>query len=267
MPESPDLLLYHYTSLAGFKGIVESKKLWATTVHYLNDAREFLEAYMVMEAEILKRLSAKPPAHHKAFLDQFLRDRRVLMDMNLCVFSLAVHGDLLSQWRGYCPSGRGYSLGFDRQGLSELAERHQFRLERCIYNRREQEDAVSQILDAALDTIEGVDAESITPAATLPLQSDFLRLAPRIKNTAFAEEDEWRLISVSQWDDVQMQFREGARMLIPHYAIPANPLPLREVIVGPTPDLRHAVESAQHFLRKERIFCDVRPSKVPYRTH
>ena len=267
MPESPDLL-YHYTSLAGFKGIVESKELWATTVHYLNDAREFFEAYVVVEAEIVKRLHGKPKPHHKAYLDQFLKDRRDLIDMNLCVFSLTVRGDLFSQWRGYCPSGRGYSLGFDRQKLSELAERHHFTLERCIYDRREQEDAANLILDAALDTIEGADAASINPAATLPLQAEFLRLAPRIKNVAFAEEDEWRLISVaSQWDDVQMQFREGPRMLVPHYAIPADPLPFREVIVGPTPNLRQAVESAQHFLRKERIFCDVRSSKVPYRTH
>ena len=34
-------LLYHYTPLAGFLGIVESETLWMTDYSYLNDAREF----------------------------------------------------------------------------------------------------------------------------------------------------------------------------------------------------------------------------------
>jgi hypothetical protein len=32
--------LYHYTSLEGLLGIIESKSIWATNVLYLNDASE-----------------------------------------------------------------------------------------------------------------------------------------------------------------------------------------------------------------------------------
>jgi hypothetical protein len=33
--------LYHYTSQAGLIGIVKSMKLWATSIRYLNDSREY----------------------------------------------------------------------------------------------------------------------------------------------------------------------------------------------------------------------------------
>ena len=33
-------LLYHYTTAEGLEGIVSSHQLWATNIHYLNDAEE-----------------------------------------------------------------------------------------------------------------------------------------------------------------------------------------------------------------------------------
>lgn len=37
-------ILYHYTSLSGLKGIVETGKIWATNILYLNDSEEFFNA-------------------------------------------------------------------------------------------------------------------------------------------------------------------------------------------------------------------------------
>lgn len=69
---APPEILYHYTSLAGLRGIVERQELWATTVYYLNDELEFYEALMVLEIEARARLDANPSERAKNFLREHL---------------------------------------------------------------------------------------------------------------------------------------------------------------------------------------------------
>lgn len=38
--DTPKELLYHYTTISGLKGIVESQSLWASDVRYMNDSAE-----------------------------------------------------------------------------------------------------------------------------------------------------------------------------------------------------------------------------------
>jgi hypothetical protein len=46
--------LYHYTSIDGLHGIVTNRSIWASMVHYLNDAAELKTAISIFE-EILTR--------------------------------------------------------------------------------------------------------------------------------------------------------------------------------------------------------------------
>ena len=39
--------LWHYTSLAGFQGIVTTRKIFATDTRFLNDREEFSHAYKI----------------------------------------------------------------------------------------------------------------------------------------------------------------------------------------------------------------------------
>jgi len=39
--------LWHYTSLAGFQGIVTTRKIFATDTRFLNDREEFLHSYKI----------------------------------------------------------------------------------------------------------------------------------------------------------------------------------------------------------------------------
>lgn len=268
---TPPPVLYHYTSLAGFKGIVESKELWATGIRYLNDAREFLEAMARLDSVLVERLRANPdkgPVHE--FLDEVRMHRVTLSRMNLCVFSLTEHGDLLSQWRGYCSPGDGYSVGFDTGQLLTLVKPLSFTLERCIYDLAAQEREVSNLLGTYLQQIvaRSDDDDDKSTADILPFLSDFLSLAPRIKNSAFAQEDEWRLVSpVTSLTDARMCYRIGRSMLMPHFVIPIEPLPIVSVIVGPTPHRELAKEAAQGFLSKNGLKSEVTISAVPFRTH
>lgn len=113
LPQSPSVVpehLYHYTSADGLYGIVTQKEIWATFLHYLNDSAEFQYGLSLTRQLIFEQAkeSEKPL---NEILAQVRDSLARLGRINIAVFSLTEKGDLLSQWRGYCPNG-GYSLGF-----------------------------------------------------------------------------------------------------------------------------------------------------------
>ena len=55
-PKRPDGLLYHYASLESFEKIARSKKLWASELHYLNDASEIRYFGQIVIDEARRRL-------------------------------------------------------------------------------------------------------------------------------------------------------------------------------------------------------------------
>lgn len=90
---------YHYTDAQTALKILENKELWMTHTSYLNDSEE--------GKELRTYLNKKPvrPEINKV-LDYIDKNFEVY------VCSLSENGDLLSQWRGYCPDGEGYAIGF-----------------------------------------------------------------------------------------------------------------------------------------------------------
>ena len=58
------------------------------------------------------------------------------------VCSFSEERDLLSQWRGYCKNGSGYSLGFALSSLQSCVKRAGFAIKPCVYDRQKQIDAI-----------------------------------------------------------------------------------------------------------------------------
>jgi hypothetical protein len=48
--------LYHYTSIDGLHGIVENRSIWASMIHYLNDAAELKTAISICQEILTKEL-------------------------------------------------------------------------------------------------------------------------------------------------------------------------------------------------------------------
>lgn len=138
---SPDDLLYHYTSDAGFRGIIESDRIWATDIRFLNDYTEFrraftdrylealIEAFRTamrkdidqVAAEVIDGVLAK---RNHAYILKVIEDSGERNDTFVCSFTSTLQdgfdpGDRLSQWRGYSHSSQGLSLGFDRGLLAK----------------------------------------------------------------------------------------------------------------------------------------------------
>jgi len=281
-------LLYHYTDAPGLRGIVESRTLWASHIEYLNDAQEYHHAAQVAARILLERAEGAVDPGERALLTRLgtgLSEGRGRADV--CVVSFSTVDDGLSQWRGYCPNGAGYSLGFETRGLLRAAAMEGFRLAQCLYDDASQREAITRVLERVRQSVRWTQAverpgnDDTYREAIRAWSESFAPLAPTIKHQAFHEEQEWRLISASiPFGDSRWQMRAGRSMLIPYipFALaPTDPyLPIRDVVVGPTPHMELAVRATGILLDPvlepmilgepmARQPAQIRNSRIPYR--
>jgi hypothetical protein len=272
-------LLYHYTSVTGFEGIVTSKSIWASAAQFLNDTKEYKLAMdiarrhiaAVQEREVLNRDRAK--------LLGYLHDQCERMeDLEVCIFSLSVEGDLLSQWRGYCPPNGGYSIGFVGADLREVMTAQGGILAPCVYEIDLQERLVAEALAPVLGRLPAAmpdheaEIELLSDRFATDLFAQLILVAPLIKHHSFVEEGEWRLIWIpGRSRRVDVKYRAGRGIFVPYVALALEDRGARahigEVIVGPMPHQQAALRALTGFLAECALLAgEVRLSQVPYRT-
>lgn len=138
----PKGLLYHYTTLDGLIGIINSDNLHATHVKYMNDSKEFIDVLdhldnMVDElGEIVQLIrGSTEDARHglklilQSSLSHISGNTQIYIisftdDESQLTSSDQVPGDRLSQWRAYSVNGKGVSLGFDYDTLNKGGKNH-----------------------------------------------------------------------------------------------------------------------------------------------
>ncbi len=290
--------LYHYTSQTGLLGIISKKSIWATAINYLNDTLEF-EYSMNLIREELKWLSdqirngelGKVEEEGKYFKmihdlfeysisQQFIKDHFYIF-----VVSFSENGDLLSQWRAYCPENSGFNIGFDIKLIQDIVNKQGFFVSRCLYDLEEQKAATKHLFTqwgllyienmgsfSALAKDNNIDAltDAVLEVAS-ELIDAIVHLCPLLKHPSFVEEKEWRLVSHPiSVEHPQVKFREGSTMLVPyfdlHLAEEAGPLSIKSITIGPTSVSGMSYESLKAFLKAEKINYDkVEISKIPYR--
>ncbi|MGH1485361.1 MAG: DUF2971 domain-containing protein [Cellvibrionaceae bacterium] len=268
--DSPDELLYHYTTIKGFQGIIDNGYLWASDVRYMNDSAEL--QYIVQ----LLRWKIEPNEKNALLLNQFADwiANRITNGHMVFAASFRANGNLLSQWRGYSRVGKGISIGFKGVDIKALAQHSEFKLGRCIYQREQQELLIDRVISSLLSMSQSFDLESdhSREAFFKSIEVDILRVAVLLKHPSFAEEDEWRIVSpvVTDYLSAPVKFREGTSMLIPYYEFPLiknSGVPVEHLFVGPTPNSTLSLNSLRLYLRKKNIllgkeitYCD-----IPYR--
>lgn len=140
--------LFHYTNPAGLLGILTYKQLWLSNVAFLNDAEKYSYGLNLIKQVI------KDEYDEDLFLHFHFNQLSPTFSM-----SLTENGDLLSQWRGYCPNG-GYSLAFDKEQLSTMlkqkagTDQKWLSIGPCIYDEEKQRDLIKfHILDNVLSSV------------------------------------------------------------------------------------------------------------------
>jgi len=145
MADVPEFI-YHYTSQDAFLSIVNSKILWATDILYLNDSTEFIYAVQLFY-DVLQEYK-----HHEMYdtvkyiYEGLSTNPYGILNASIYVVSFSANGDLLSQWRAYCPVGSGFSVAFHRNTLEQIGEPSKFRLTPCEYDENKQKQLISQLV-------------------------------------------------------------------------------------------------------------------------
>lgn len=267
----PQEILYHYTSQSGLYGIITSRSLWATDIHYVNDSFEF--SYAI---DMAKRILDSKWKNEIEFTEMIKSHLLSICSVHKYVFSLTAKGNLLSQWRGYCPKSGGYALGFDSKKLTEIASRdHEFYLYPCCYDVPTQHELIQEVLKEAFEKYLEVkkdcfDPNDISKKCWGQFTSRFEVIASIVKDPSWSEEHEWRLASPPlKTTHPQFKIREGKYNLIPYIEIPLgnspDELPFKKVIVGPTPHQELAMESVGDLLSINNLHCSVERSFIPFR--
>jgi hypothetical protein len=265
--EEPPPVLYHYTNRRGLQGIFKTRAIWASEARYLNDARELTTALDHVHAVLATRPSTELHTRMRAILDQMKEGQDTF------VFSMSNDGgDELSQWRAYARSGSGYSVGFDAPAIKRtlVSASVTSHFAACEYDDAPQRVLMTEIIDSAEAVINVHGGDALDEAVRI-FASLFLMTAPIIKDAAFRAEKEWRLVlpAFSAWD-TRVEFYDSGRLLVPYWTVPLAatraPLPITEVVIGPTPHPELEARAVSAILTIAGLpKATVRKSTVPYR--
>lgn len=180
-------------------------------------------------------------------------------------FCMSEEGDLLSQWRAYADNGAGVSIGFNSNYFEILGNLKRDRgdafsahLTRVEYDIVEQKKLVAEHADEILKFV----ADGALRRPTLLTSEEdikkwrekfgamglrfifFYFFLFRLKNPAFSEEREWRVISHIFRNErekdleqlTKMDFRSHQDQIVPFARVPLESLPepsVTEIILGP----------------------------------
>jgi hypothetical protein len=269
----PTRPLCHYTTQGGLIGILKDKAMWATDAAYLNDSQEVV--YAVNLAKKYFRNRTPKDLRFEMEMRNILEQTEGLAGrLPAYVASFSEEPDLLSQWRGYCSEGPGFTLCVSAGRMMTLAGTHDWQFFKCIYD----EDAQVEILKKMLG--EAVDDPAY--AQSFPTQVAFglllLYLATAFKHPKFKEESEWRAVKRTGGTPfvqpgapvIPPKVRPGASTLTPYIPFPLTvkdePVELVALVVGPTPHPSLAIRAAKGLLQERGIICpEPVSSEIPFR--
>jgi hypothetical protein len=270
--------LYHYTSVETFQKIYETKTLHATNVGYMNDGSEIRVGLKVLQ-QVIEDQYGKETGRTKDLLESLgqLIWAREQAPSPIYMLCFSEHRNMLGQWRGYTPLGRGVCIGFNHMALVPRSQRAKWSWLACCYDAQEHQQWMTAYLGRFIR--EAGRLPQATPAneaaeQTLSVTLDGLyACAAHVKHDAFWEEAEWRLVSPTiPTQSKEVRFRTGRYSLVPYVEFDLTDetdttMPLSELIVGPTPHPLASVHSVMSMQLSTRPADHVRVThcEIPYR--
>lgn len=256
---------------------------------------------------LIKKLQTENlrPTDFQAVLEQFDIFLEVFDGLGLC---LSEEADLLSQWRGYAEDGAGVSIGFSKSFLlddfasstvlpecslhevtydevgdhSKLDDVVEFLVsaskkgiwDKPVRYKSSNPTGISNHMWSLIDKAHDI-TQMIGPALATLKMADLLSEIFTIKNPAFREEQEWRLLSNLVYQDSDdandvddnCSYRAGQNGIVPYraYTLPfGEKIVLEQVVLGPKNTSR--LKDVEKFLRLAGLKdVEVKRSEATYR--
>jgi hypothetical protein len=255
-PDCPPIL-YHFTDAPGLIGIVKDAGLWASLATSLNDRSEVTYGVDLARNILGGKITRSASPYLTAILDH-LDPRNVpeqiRLEVSTFVISFCARIDKSGHWLHYGRNGDGFALGFESHRLKAAP----FDLARILYREDEQRQAVGRLIDnvecALTNILAAAPADehrTVTDVAAHMVAAHISALAPRLKNPAFGEEEEWRLLAYQLKGGPNLQLKGGhlgsnpdallqrgyravRGRVVPHRVLsfPPTRLPLAEIVLG-----------------------------------
>lgn len=273
---STEGVLFHYTTHEALHSIVMNQTIRATHAYYLNDSNEIRLAANEMMTLVDVASDMCEKYKFKSFLFELGRWLVSLKNNThyIFVFSLSEHRNLLSQWRAYTKHGSGVSIGFSLADLRRLSfsETNALDLVKCVYDKSRRDELLQALMESVLQdfaaSFPDMPEDHIATQAELneflnARTAQFLKTFCSIKDPAFREEGEWRLVSkyFPAYTDPVIQFRPGRSTLIPYIEIALKGMRndgylFEQVYPGPSPNFHLAYQAVSAFLSNKHA-CKV----------
>lgn len=262
--ESPPKVIYHYSDINGFLGMIETGKIWASHVSRLNDSSEYHHGIKVVADCVRNAMAASSKPIVEKILSEFRR-------VETYVASYSTKHDLLSQWRSYSAGKVGYCLGLATNGIASLDDSTPL-LEPVIYRDSLAQQVISRMVNGVEKYLQNNQFGEVEIGFLLGRVGGTLaNLACTIKHHKFDEENEFRQFYQPGVTSLQLekQFRNGRFGLTPYVEVPfieEGRLPLLSVTIGPCQDIKQEMYAVRTLLEKHSYTnCDVLVSEIPLR--
>jgi hypothetical protein len=223
--EGGPALVYHYTTMEGFRGIFESRALRATHLFFQNDASEFDTARECAREALTEFAASAAPSRIRGDLRRVLERLGPRYPQRVYSFSFSHLRDDLNLWRAYSRGG-GVAIGIPRLELEAHVRRHGVLFGRCEYDAGRSRERMGAIVEEALAAFRGKSAarpSGWTLVDEVEFQLDFQ--GSLLKNALFWSEQEWRCLAFPE--ATTRPFRECFRVhggkLVPFIEIPLPP--------------------------------------------
>lgn len=283
--QSPPPVLFHYTSMGVLERITDTCQIWASHASFLNDSSEFEHARDFIRDRVLER------AKQVDISDLIIKELIPIIDFrpdfeDVFVASFTEDGDSLPQWRGYCATGMGVSIGFDRLALMNctMEIEHLFPEEaannpivyrsllKCVYTPAEKSRLISESVDGFMNAIQGEHPQLSFHDAGAFLKGIIALCSPLFKHESFKEEREWRLVVQCKGrKSPKRHFRAAQSTLIPFIKLDVGTdrrgSYISKVNVGPSPNAHLAAIGVRKLLEhRDLSTATVENSRLPYRS-
>lgn len=275
-----DNRLFHYTTLNGLLGILDSQALHLSHIRYMNDDGEFLDFFndtkeLVAEKYVNTHLRKMRRTHRKRFEEITSEEKnymftnylegleRAVDKFNVFVVSFCkTSDDLLSQWRGYTSETVGYCIEFDtnkiRESVKSMHENSEVvdcDLIDCIYTDEEKEEELKEFYPLLA---------SETSQQSEKALGHFIITCIGAKNSGFSEEDEARIYISKGYDSDHIEFKDKNGIIIPYIPFSLPEGSIKSITVGPCTDQYLAIRSLEMLIENNyEGKIEVRGSNIP----
>lgn len=290
-------VLYHYTSIEGFKGIIDKKCMRMTKYDQLNDTSEIILARDLI-ISIIKEYECDP--ENMVFKEYLLKALEYFENLNIFITSYSEKANDLEQWRAYAPKG-GVAIGFDSNELARgfideilpdgeykkergvvftpngggQGVRHQANFHKCLYVSGEAEERVKRSVAKwfkseayaglfNLSTKEQADwTKFATAVCQMTLSKSIYDLVTTIKHNAYKNEAEWRWVNRPKPESFTKRLDEKNREYVTGGIHPEDCI--KEVWISPHGD-KDTIKRVLNFYQEvHNLKFSIEESDIPYR--